>query len=151
MYVSSRVGGVYRSDDGGQSWHQASTGITHPDVQALAVSPNNPNLVFAAASIFGFYRTQDGGAHWNTIPGFTRAGAIAFVASSGRVLAGDEAGRVRASDDNGTTWRTVSAGSGAAVTALATSRWMPGRPRSTPAMPRAGSCAPTTAAPRSPR
>lgn len=121
MYLTSRVGGVFRSDDAGRSWRQAATGIARPDLQALAVSPKNPNVVFAGASIFGFYRTLDGGVHWETVPGFTRVPAVTFVPATGRVLAGDETGRVRVSDDNGATWKVASAGDGA-VTALAASR-----------------------------
>jgi photosystem II stability/assembly factor-like uncharacterized protein len=75
LYAAVEVGGVLRSDDGGESWalargsdgNPALSGppepFVYPDVHDIAVHPSNPDLVFAATG-GGFYRSDDGGATW---------------------------------------------------------------------------------------
>ena len=57
--------GVYRSDDGGETWQQVSTdrrlGVD------IRVHPKNRDVVFAAGT--ASYRSDDGGKTWNSIKG----------------------------------------------------------------------------------
>ncbi|MBU3699360.1 MAG: glycosyl hydrolase [Candidatus Kapabacteria bacterium] len=61
-------GGIYRSTDGGASWTKMSKGLPSGDVGrvALAMSPKDPNLVFASveAKESGLYASTDGGVTW---------------------------------------------------------------------------------------
>ncbi len=72
-------GGVYRSDDGGETWQSRSEGLGRivgkpgaPDpmtsnVDRLAVHPSNPDIVLAGDRAWvsaGVYRTVDGGRRW---------------------------------------------------------------------------------------
>ena len=66
--------GVYRSDDAGRTWEHR--GLRHAgQIGALAVHPDDPDLVYAAALgyIFGpnddrgIYRTMDGGENWERV------------------------------------------------------------------------------------
>ncbi len=57
-------GGVYRSDDGGKSWH--IIGLAHETVRALAQAPTNPKIL-VAGSLTGVYRSKDDGANWERI------------------------------------------------------------------------------------
>ena len=130
-----------------------STGIARPDLQALAVSPKDPDLVFAGADRSSASTGRaDGGAHWDD-------GARLHARARGDLRPRDRPGRWPATRPGGcasrTTTarpgRTASAGSGAAVTAVAAStRCRHGhgvrRRRQGP-----DRCAPTTAARRSPR
>lgn len=121
MYVSSRVGGAFRSTDGGRSWRSAAGGLGNPDLIPIAVSPRSAGVVMAAGTFNGLYRTVDGGRNWNPVPGFVRVPAVTFVQGSGRAVVGDASGRVRISDNDGVTWRVASTGQGSSINALAVS------------------------------
>lgn len=66
--------GIYRSDDGGDSWtHIGLDNSNH--IGRIAVDPNNPDRVFAAATGIlygknnerGLYRTENGGTTWEQV------------------------------------------------------------------------------------
>ncbi len=65
--------GLYRSDDGGETWSASNQGIGHTDVQELAISPSNPRVVYctlrttardSASWDGGVWRSEDGGKTW---------------------------------------------------------------------------------------
>ena len=65
--------GLYRSEDGGETWSASNQGIGHTDVQELAISPSNPHVVYctlrttahdAASWNGGVWRSEDGGKTW---------------------------------------------------------------------------------------
>ena len=62
-------GGIYKSTDGGQTWHQLTQGLPKDIVQAnLAIAASNPQRLIAnVATEAGvkIYRTDDGGASWH--------------------------------------------------------------------------------------
>ncbi len=70
-------GGVFRSDDFGASWARKSgDGIPGPTRSfAVAVHPENPNIVFAGSS--SLWRSTDGGDSWS----LPATGVNAFVMS----------------------------------------------------------------------
>ena len=67
--------GVFRSDDGGQTWEHRSTGITNPDIRSIAVFQGNPDIVYigTAAAIDDIgengkvFKTTDGGLTWTDV------------------------------------------------------------------------------------
>jgi photosystem II stability/assembly factor-like uncharacterized protein len=121
MFVSSAVGGVFRSRDGGASWHRAAGGLTNPDITPISVSPSSADVVLAGGSLSGLFRTTDGGDRWNAVPGFGRVRALAFVPGTGRAVVGDSTGRVSISDDEGASWRVAARAPGGSIVSLATS------------------------------
>ncbi len=62
--------GIYKSEDGGDSWRKLARGLPDGDVGkiGLAVTPADPDLVFATieadADEKGFYQSRDKGASW---------------------------------------------------------------------------------------
>lgn len=67
--------GVFRSDDGGQTWAHLAGGLPDLDATDLAMAPGNPLVLYAAIGhIFGdaangVYKTTDGGATWAKVAG----------------------------------------------------------------------------------
>ena len=64
LYVATHEAGVFKTQDGGRSWAEASTGLGGLDVHGLALDPNDPRKLHAAVrgQGEGVYRTTDGGA-----------------------------------------------------------------------------------------
>ena len=66
--------GVYKSVDGGKTWHRAGLRATH-SMSVILVDPRNPNVVYAASMghVFvpgphrGVYKSVDGGKTWKKI------------------------------------------------------------------------------------
>jgi hypothetical protein len=77
MHVAISTGGVYRSEDGGRSWHPRNQGIRaeflpekYPEfgqcVHKVVRHPSRPNRLFLQ-NHFGLYRSDDGGDTWTDI------------------------------------------------------------------------------------
>ena len=132
---SSFGDGVYRSDDGGQTWrHMGLRESRH--VGRILIHPTHPDVVYVAAlgSLWGpnpergLYRTTDGGANWTRVLGISdhtgvvdvqmdpRNPDVLFAAAFQRerrqwsmVGGGTEGGLFR-SGDGGDTWAKVAGG-----------------------------------------
>ncbi len=93
---------IWKSDDDGQSW---SLLATVSEVDALAVSPQDPDVLFLGGS--GLYRSTDGGSTWNEIS--SGLGRLRFELTldphiSGMLYAQTEEGTLFRSSDAGRTW-----------------------------------------------
>jgi photosystem II stability/assembly factor-like uncharacterized protein len=119
--------GVYRSTDGGASWLPVNIGIDDVQVDALAVDPTDPNVVYAAGEYFcdecndgGVWKSVDGGATWVELSVEHSAfPAIAMSPTSPNVLyaAASTYGTVYRTVDGGATWSRISNGLGSALIA----------------------------------
>jgi photosystem II stability/assembly factor-like uncharacterized protein len=66
--------GMFKSSDGGETWHYAGLRDTHT-ISAIAVDPKNPDVVYASSMghVFvpdperGVFKSTDGGKTWNKI------------------------------------------------------------------------------------
>jgi photosystem II stability/assembly factor-like uncharacterized protein len=124
LYAAAEVGGLLRSDDGGETWqlargssgqpHDSAEGLVHPDVHSVAVHPSSPDLVYAPTG-GGLYRSLDGGDHWEQLYSCycravwtdpSRAGYLLF-GPAGSV---DRKGRIEMTLDDGQTWQPASDG-----------------------------------------
>ncbi len=63
IFANEYGGGNFLSEDGGRTWVDASRGYTGAQVRAIAVDPNEPGQVIAAARS-GIFVSQDGGVNW---------------------------------------------------------------------------------------
>ena len=79
MHVAISTGGVYRTDDGGESWNPRNVGVRaqflppehrYPEfgqcVHKIVSHPSNPARIFLQ-NHWGLYRTDDGGDTWTDI------------------------------------------------------------------------------------
>lgn len=81
---------------------------------APAVSPHDPNLLFAGCDMSGVYRSTDGGASWRMIPSDQLRSAVgmgysswAFAPDDPHLILVGASGGLRRSTDAGETWQPV--------------------------------------------
>jgi photosystem II stability/assembly factor-like uncharacterized protein len=121
LYVGTSDEGLLKSEDGGTSWEKLS-GVEHPRVTALAVSPVD-GAVYAGTEPSSLFVSRDGGASWRELEGLrnlpsaptwsfpprpwtSHVRAIApSPADPKLVVAGIELGGIVRSPDGGETWQ----------------------------------------------
>jgi BNR/Asp-box repeat len=121
LYVGTSDEGLFRSEDGGSSWERLS-GVEHPRVTAVAVSPVN-GAVYAGTEPSSLFVSRDEGRSWRELEGMrnlpsaptwsfpprpwtshVRAIALSY-ADPNLVVVGIELGGVVRSTDGGETWQ----------------------------------------------
>ncbi|HLF57023.1 MAG TPA: glycosyl hydrolase [Thermoanaerobaculia bacterium] len=111
--------GIHKSTDGGETWTKLKTGLPEGNLGkiGLAVSPQNPDVVYAAIELDrrtgGIWRSADRGASWekrsDRVSGATGPHYYQELYASphvfDRIYLMDTVARV--SDDGGKTWRDL--------------------------------------------
>jgi photosystem II stability/assembly factor-like uncharacterized protein len=65
VYAGLEGFGVYKSDDAGASWQPRNNGMGNVRIRALAIDPQNPQVLYAGRDDGGgVYRSLDGGLSW---------------------------------------------------------------------------------------
>jgi len=79
---SGMYGGVFKTTDGGETWEKCNTTREIPSVQDIAIHPQNPDIVYAAAYFEefllpdgknhewaqgGVFKSTDGGKNWKIV------------------------------------------------------------------------------------
>ena len=73
VYAASGAG-LFRSDDGGQTWNAASQGMNTPDALAIALDPRQPQHLYAATTSGTLYESDDGASTWRASGGSPAGG-----------------------------------------------------------------------------
>src|SRR5919112_2720591 len=121
VYVGASDEGLFRSADGGRSWERLS-GVTHPRVTSVAVSPVDGAL-YAGTEPSSLFVSRDGRTSWQELEGLTnlpsaptwsfpprpwtshvRSIALSFE-DPDLIVAGIELGGVVRSKDGGESWQ----------------------------------------------
>ena len=67
--AASHDGGLYRSQDAGQTWRRFDKVQVHGTIMSVALHPTDPNQVYIGARYQGeVFGTQDGGKTWTALP-----------------------------------------------------------------------------------
>lgn len=127
-FFGSAGGGVWKTTDAGQTWHNVSDGFFGGSVGAVATAPSDPNTVYAGggeqtwrgnvSSGDGIWKSTDGGATWTFcgLPDSRHVGRIrvhpqhpeiVFAAAMGHVSGPNDERGVFRSKDGGKTWQRV--------------------------------------------
>ena len=127
-YVGAASGGIYKTTDGGVHWDAIFDDQPVQSIGALAVSPSNPNVVWAGTGEGkirshisvgqGVYRSIDAGETW-TLAGLEQTGRIprlvvhptdpdiAYVCALGHAYGPQRERGVFRTTDGGATWEHV--------------------------------------------
>ena len=129
VILAGTTTGIFRSDDLGQTWREANTGLTTRHVRWLAYHPDISDFELAGVESAGIFITRDGAQTWREapevpplrqkynwfLPYSSGAGCVrGFAIHGSRIYAAVEVGGVLRSDDNGETWRLVEGSDGQA-------------------------------------
>ena len=101
--------GLFKSTDGGTSWHAADNGLPGAYVWALAVDPTTPGTLYGGGAR-GIFKSTDGGTSWRAASEAPLKDVTALAVDPHRpqtVYAGSEGGVLK-SLDAGATWNVVS-------------------------------------------
>ena len=122
VYAGTQGNGLFRSDDGGESWRPA--GMEGQTVKSIAASRIEPGTLYAGVKPPGIFTSRDGGANWRELSSFgdipsrhswwspAEPPGTAYVQGLAlspvdpkRLVAGIEFGAVLHSEDGGQSWR----------------------------------------------
>ena len=125
FFAGTEDNGLFRSTNGGKSWHVSKTSLSRLTIYALAFDPSSPSTVFAGTYGGGVYRSVDGGTTWlQKDQGLQILDVHSLVVLQGRpsvVLAGTLNGGLYRSIDGGDHW-TFNSQEEAQVWGLSTTR-----------------------------
>ncbi len=128
FYMGTTGGGVWRTTDGGQTWHNLSDGFFGGSIGAVAVSEWDPNVLYVGGGEktvrgnvsygYGVWKTEDAGKTWTQV-GLKNARHIprlrihpknpqlVYAAVLGDLYKSSEQRGVYRSKDGGNTWERV--------------------------------------------
>jgi photosystem II stability/assembly factor-like uncharacterized protein len=73
LYCGTWGEGLWRSQDGGRTWNQAGSGISHPEITSVAVGPTERGqpfgVVYVGTEPSTLFRSDDGGSTWQELSG----------------------------------------------------------------------------------
>ena len=127
-YMGTTGGGVFKTEDGGQSWFPASDGFFGGTIGAIAVAPSNPDVVYVGGGEYpirgnvsygdGVWKSTDAGKTWHYLGlGDTRQiekvivdptnPDIVYVGAFGHFFGPNAERGVFKSVDGGQTWKKI--------------------------------------------
>jgi photosystem II stability/assembly factor-like uncharacterized protein len=127
VILAGTTRGVFRSDDLGRTWNEASMGLTHQHIRWLAYPPDISDCEFAGTEPADIFISRDGAQTWRECPEVAKlrdkhgwslpyspeAGCVrGFAFQGSRAYAAVEVGGVLCSDDGGETWRLAQGSDG---------------------------------------
>lgn len=96
-----------RSDDGGRNWESVAANLPGRDIQALAVAPDNPEILYAFIVGPGLWRSENGGLNWRPVDTTLSENVTALAITPGAIYVGTDGVGVLRSSDGGATWTSA--------------------------------------------
>ena len=123
MYAAGVAGGVWKTDNSGESWQPLSDLAANLAVTTISLDPNNPNVIFAGTGegFFnsdalrgdGIFKSVDAGVTWEQIESTSSNSNFHYVSkivhsqtNENTIYASTRTG-IQKSTDNGESWETV--------------------------------------------
>jgi len=104
LYAGTYNSGVFKSEDGGDSWVPKNTGLTEDDIIVLEIDPLNSNILYAGGED-GLFKSDDGAETWNATAFTYETSSLGIDQSNSSILyAGTTDDGVWKSEDSGDTW-----------------------------------------------
>ncbi len=121
LYGTTVIEGIFRSDDGGDSWRPINSGLPQDsngslNIQAIAIDPSNAEVAYAGTGWYssngnGVFKTTDGGQTWTPVNRGMLDRAIIALAidpvNPQMVYAGSYEGELFKSTDGGAAWQEI--------------------------------------------
>jgi photosystem II stability/assembly factor-like uncharacterized protein len=98
VFYAGTDGGLLRSEDGGQTWAEVTSGLTDRGMPDLAVDPQSPEHLYIRLQFERVYESWDGGQNWEARwegLGAAREVISIVLGSSGLLIAGANDGLFR--------------------------------------------------------
>ena len=108
----ARGGGVFRSNDSGDSWSAVNTGLPpYVGVRMLVIDPGTPSTLYAGSEYGdGVFKSTDSGASWTAITNMNVWELAIDPHTPSTLYAGTDGYGVFQSTDSGASWRAVNTG-----------------------------------------
>jgi len=130
FFVTTPVGGVFKTTDRGQTWNAVFDGIGKPSIGNIAIAPSNENIIYvgtgeangsATSGAFfgdGVYRSSDAGESWTHVglPNSNHIGRIVidptdpdrvFAAATGQLYGKNDDRGIYKTLNGGAAWERV--------------------------------------------
>ncbi len=65
VYETADVGITYRTTDGGEHWGEVWEEFRQSSIDAMAVSPSHPHIIYAVKNGFGIFKSDNRGEDWD--------------------------------------------------------------------------------------
>jgi photosystem II stability/assembly factor-like uncharacterized protein len=114
-WAATVEGGIFRTEDRGQTWTTVNKGLGSLKVMDLAGDPSNPNILYAGTVNRGVFKSEDTGGTWKAVSAGMDSNEpiLALVVDPLRphvIYAGSNRSGVFISEDGGSRWRLINDG-----------------------------------------
>jgi len=119
IFIASPSGGVWKSNNGGQSWNTTFDNMPHLGVSSIAVHPDSSNIIFIGtgdrdawdSKATGIYKSTNGGNTWNpsglNTTGWNSINKIIYNPLNYKTMFASANSGIFRSYDSGQTWTQV--------------------------------------------
>ncbi|MBG0787711.1 MAG: hypothetical protein H0S79_21695, partial [Anaerolineaceae bacterium] len=78
IYTANHRTGVYKTNNGGDTWFKTSNGLAHQDIRGIQVNPVNGIIYAGIWDGYGFAFSKDGGQNWTMVSSTRQAGLYVY-------------------------------------------------------------------------